>query len=174
MFRKQSQDSTESPLIEQTQRLSASLLVVVLLTTCLLVLLVACSEDSASSPPASFEQGDTSSTGNSDETIAHLYRDKQSDVQVEGSGTVVRILSDDTEGSQHQKFILELASGQTILIAHNIDLAPRLDGLAEGDTVEFNGVYEYSDEGGTVHWTHKDPDGSHVDGWLSWNGQLYQ
>jgi hypothetical protein len=56
-------------------------------------------------------------------------------------------------GSRHQRFILELGSGQTLLVAHNIDLAPRLPALAVGETVDFNGVYEWTPEGGVIHWT---------------------
>ena len=83
-------------------------------------------------------------------------------------------LPDDTEGDRHQRFIVRLASGQTLLIAHNIDVAPRVEGLDEGDTVGFRGVYEWSDEGGSVHWTHHDPDGSHAPGWILHQGRTYQ
>ena len=87
---------------------------------------------------------------------------------------VTRILSDDVEGSRHQRFILRLASGQTVLITHNIDLAPRVDGLREGDTVAFNGEYVWNAQGGLVHWTHKDPQGRHMAGWLKHNGRTFQ
>ena len=57
---------------------------------------------------------------------------------VEGKGIVIKILSDDNEGSLHQRFILKLHSGQTLLVTHNIDLAPRLSSLRENDVVAFN------------------------------------
>jgi|SRR5690554_2386427 len=94
--------------------------------------------------------------------------------QVQGQGVVARVLSDDNTGSRHQRFILELSSGQTILVAHNIDLAPRVPSLREGDTVEFFGEYEWNDQGGVVHWTHHDPNGRHLDGWLKAGGRTYQ
>lgn len=94
--------------------------------------------------------------------------------QVAGSGIVVRILSDDNDGSRHQRFILELASGQTVLVAHNIDLAPRIAGINRGDTVEFNGEFESNPQGGVIHWTHHDPRGMHVGGWLKHEGRTYQ
>jgi len=109
-----------------------------------------------------------------DGSIQAAYENRQSDVQVEGAGRVVKVLPDDNEGSRHQKFILELGSGQTILIAHNIDLAPRIPGLREGDSVAFYGEYEWNDKGGVVHWTHHDPQGRHVDGWLKHQGKRYQ
>jgi hypothetical protein len=94
--------------------------------------------------------------------------------QVSGTGTVERVLSDDNDGSRHQRFILRLSSGRTLLIAHNIDLAPRVSSLSEGDTVSFYGEYEPNDKGGVIHWTHHDPQGRHTDGWLEHKGQRYQ
>jgi len=99
---------------------------------------------------------------------------KRSHVQVEGSGRVIKVLRDDLKGSRHQKFLLRIASGNTILIAHNIDLAPRIEGLRKGDTVKFYGEYEWSAKGGVVHWTHKDPRGRHASGWLKHQGRRYQ
>lgn len=107
-------------------------------------------------------------------SIKSAYENHQSDVQVKGSGTVVRILKDDNKGSRHQKFILKLSSGQTILIAHNIDLAPRINSISKGDQVQFYGEYEWNKKGGLVHWTHHDPKGRHVGGWLKHNGRTYQ
>lgn len=98
----------------------------------------------------------------------------QSDTQVLGKGTVTKILRDDLDGSRHQKFILRLHSGQTVLIAHNIDLAPRIGDLSSGDTVEFYGEFEWNSKGGVIHWTHRDPGGRHIDGWLKHQGRTYQ
>lgn len=106
--------------------------------------------------------------------LSEAYRSRKSDLQVGGSGTVVRILSDDVDGSRHQRFILRVGSGQTLLIAHNIDLAPRVSGLSEGDLVDFYGEYEWNDRGGVIHWTHHDPHGRHVAGWLKHQGRTYQ
>jgi hypothetical protein len=87
---------------------------------------------------------------------------------------VSRILSDDNDGSRHQRFILRLGSGETLLVAHNIDLAPRVSSLREGDTVSFYGEYEPNEKGGVIHWTHNDPQGRHAPGWLEHKGRRYQ
>ncbi len=63
-----------------------------------------------------------------DQAITDAYQNQLSDIQVSGSGKVSRILSDDNQGSRHQRFILRLSSGQTLLVAHNIDLALRQQG----------------------------------------------
>ncbi|MDX2418532.1 MAG: DUF3465 domain-containing protein [Xanthomonadales bacterium] len=106
--------------------------------------------------------------------IEAAYENRQNDVQVQGQGRVLRILPDDNEGSRHQRFILELDTGQALLIAHNIDLAPRLSELNKGDTVSFYGEYEWNSKGGVIHWTHNDPNHRHIDGWLKHRGKTYQ
>ena len=108
------------------------------------------------------------------DALQAAFRNQSSGLQVMGDGEVVTLLADDNEGSRHQRFILRLASGQTLLVAHNIDLAPRVDSIQVGDTVAFNGVYEWNPKGGVVHWTHHDPAGRHEAGWLRHQGQTYQ
>jgi hypothetical protein len=109
-----------------------------------------------------------------EQILANVYKNGQSDIQVKGSGKVTRILADDNKGSRHQKFIVTLSTGQAILIAHNIDLAPKINSLRKGDYVEFYGEYEYNPKGGVVHWTHKDPRGHHENGWLKHKGKIYR
>lgn len=111
---------------------------------------------------------------NSDAKLQTAFQQKQSDLQIAGSGKVQKTLPDDNKGSRHQRFILKLESGQTLLVAHNIDLAPKIKGLKKGDTVAFYGEYEWSKQGGVIHWTHHDPQGSHPGGWLKHNGKTYQ
>ncbi|NOY62612.1 MAG: DUF3465 domain-containing protein [Gammaproteobacteria bacterium] len=108
------------------------------------------------------------------DVIADAYQNQSSDIQVSGSGRVKRILSDDTKGRRHQRFIVRLSSGQTLLIAHNIDLAPKIRSLQKGDVVEFFGEYAWNSKGGVIHWTHHDPAGRHIGGWLKHNGRTYQ
>ena len=106
--------------------------------------------------------------------LQEAIRDQLVDYQVRGSGTVIRLLSDDLEGSRHQRFIVRLDSGDTLLIAHNIDLAPRVANLEKGQRVSFYGEYEWNERGGVIHWTHHDPRGQHVGGWIEYKGRRYQ
>ena len=107
-------------------------------------------------------------------TLEAAFQNKESNIQVLQEGKVVKVLSDDNYGSRHQRFLLQLASGQTLLIAHNIDLSPALADLKVGDRVRFYGEYEWNKQGGVVHWTHRDPQRRHIDGWLEHNGKRYQ
>ena len=111
---------------------------------------------------------------NSDDNILQTaFDNRQTDIQVHGKGIVTKILADDTSGSKHQKFILQLASGQTLLISHNIDISTRIDTLSINDSIEFYGEYVWNSKGGLVHWTHQDPNHSHIDGYLKHQNITY-
>ncbi|WP_246116511.1 DUF3465 domain-containing protein [Cobetia crustatorum] len=129
---------------------------------------------------STFESTDVdsaSSVGNrsvDESRLRNAISAQQSDVQVRGTGEVIRLLRDDLKGSRHQKFLIRVVGGTTILVAHNIDLAPRIDSLQVGDRLGFYGEYEWNDKGGVIHWTHHDPGGRHVDGWLEHAGRRYE
>ncbi len=110
----------------------------------------------------------------SEQLLEHAFKNRKSNFQVEGEGEVIKILPDDLKGSRHQRFIIRLDSGQTLLISHNIDLAPRINKLRKGDSVAFSGEYEWNHKGGVIHWTHHDPAGRHMGGWIKHQGKKYQ
>ena len=124
--------------------------------------------------PSSVVQSETQLSTDDSQKILQAFQQQQSNLQIQASGRVLAVLADDHEGSRHQKFILSLPNGLTVLVAHNIDLAPRIDHLQKGDVVEFYGEYEYNPKGGVIHWTHHDPQRQHLDGWLKYQGRTYQ
>jgi len=85
---------------------------------------------------------------------------------------VRRLLPDDADGSRHQRFVIQLSNKQTLLIAHNVDVAERIP-LSLGDRIYFRGVYEWNDLGGLVHWTHHDPLGVEDGGWVRYRRKVY-
>ena len=109
--------------------------------------------------------------------IDKAFQQKRSDVWMTENGTVQRILSDDNDGSRHQRFIVEIPSGRTVLIAHNIDLAERVP-VKVGDQIRFRGEYEYNVQGGIIHWTHHDPTPNprtpDREGWIEHKGKTYR
>ncbi len=106
-------------------------------------------------------------------TINTWFSNHTSNQLIFQEGTVQKILQDDNEGSRHQKFIVKLKNEQTLLISHNIDLSTRIPDLKNGDLVIFKGEYEWNKKGGVVHWTHRDPNGKHQDGYLMHEGKKY-
>ena len=130
--------------------------------------------DAPPDAPRDAPQDAPSNRATGDAAIANAFRQQRSDVAVSGEGVVTRVLADDHDGSPHQRFLLALGNGQTVLVAHNIELAPRIAGLQEGDRVAFAGEYVWNDKGGVIHWTHRDPRGGHPAGWLRHAGRLYQ
>ena len=107
-------------------------------------------------------------------SIVRLYQEHRSGEMAEGSGIVERVPRDDNDGSRHQRFILRVESGHTLLVSHNIDLASRLADLEAGDQVLFRGQYEWNTQGGILHWTHHDPSGRRPGGWLQHLGATYR
>ncbi len=113
-------------------------------------------------------------SANPNASIEAAYENRASNIDVEGQGIVVKLLADDNHGSRHQKFLVKIASGKTLLFAHNIDLAPHIEDIKIGDEVAFRGEYVFNPKGGVIHWTHHDPRGEHVAGWITHNGQKYE
>lgn len=107
-------------------------------------------------------------------TAFEAYQAKKSDVFIEDQGTVAKLLPDDNKGARHQKFLVKINSGQTLLFAHNIDLAARIDNIKVGDTVIFRGEYVYNPKGGVIHWTHHDPKNQIAGGWIKHENQEYR
>jgi hypothetical protein len=105
-------------------------------------------------------------------TAEDAFRNHRSGVMVTAEGAVIRLLSDDNDGSRHQRFIIRLASGQTLLVAHNIDLSTRVP-VQQNVQLKLRGQYEWSEKGGTVHWTHRDPQQKHEAGWIEIGGRRY-
>ncbi len=105
--------------------------------------------------------------------IDQAFEQQQSGLWVEVDGIVVKILPDDNEGSRHQKFILEVENGRTLMVAHNIDLAPRVP-LSGSDRLNLRGRYEWNEKGGVLHWTHHDPNKKIIGGWIEYKGRRYQ
>ena len=116
----------------------------------------------------------TARTAHGHTVIRNAFEAKRSGVVVETTGNVVATLPDDTVGSRHQRFIVKLQNAHTILVSHNIDLAPRIDALRKGDRVDLRGQYEWNERGGVVHWTHHDPRGRRKGGWIIHEGKTYK
>jgi len=92
---------------------------------------------------------------------------------LETKAEVIKLLKDDLKGSQHQKFLIKLAPDITLLVAHNIDLGKRVP-LQKGDSIKIRARYEWNNRGGVLHWTHHDPKGKQIGGWIYADGKYYK
>jgi Protein of unknown function (DUF3465) len=119
----------------------------------------------------------SSQSENSDLTgldeLDNAFNNQRSNLQVKQKGRILKILRDDDNTPRHQRFLVGLSSGLKLLIVHNIDLAPRVEGLKEGRDITFYGEYEWNNKGGVVHWTHRDPKAHHRNGWLYYDYRQY-
>ncbi len=111
-------------------------------------------------------------SSNGESGIVRAIEQRLSDQIVETDARVTRLLADDNHGSRHQRLLIDV-DGHSVLIAHNIDLAPRVP-LKRGDTIRVRGEFEWNDKGGVIHWTHHDPKRRHPAGWIEHDGRRYE
>lgn len=104
--------------------------------------------------------------------MTRTYARNDSGDWIEAAGLVRKLLSDGADGSRHQRFILDTRNNQTLLVAHNLDLATRVP-VGMGDRVRIRGMYEWNEQGGLVHWTHADPQGVEEGGYIKYRTKLY-
>lgn len=144
----------------------------------LLSLLVACKQYEASNADVGESQKFAQLQGaaqsqDDNAALIQAFQNKKSNIFVEGRGVVKKRLPDDSKGWRHQRFLVSISPEQTLLFAHNIDLASVVP-LGVGDSIQFRGEYVYNPKGGVMHWTHHDPKGEIEGGWIKHNGKTYQ
>jgi hypothetical protein len=93
------------------------------------------------------------------------YKKRLSEIPLIVEGQVVKILEDDLQGRRHQRFIIRTDEGQTLLITHNIDIAPRVV-MEMGTKVRVRGEYLWNLQGGIIHKTHRDQKEQISGGWI--------
>lgn len=103
-------------------------------------------------------------------TPDNAFDKKLSNVGVTAQGKVIKVLEDDHKGAHHQRFVIEVSSGRTVLIAHNIEQAYRAN-IKIGDEVEAKGNYVWNKYGGLLHNTHHADRGEHDDGYINFVGK---
>lgn len=92
---------------------------------------------------------------------------------IEGSNvTVIKVLPDDNSGLTHQKWMVQLSSGETMMAVYNTDMCERVP-LKVGDTLAMGGQFIWTRDGGLLHWLHHDPRGSRPDGFVELNDKFY-
>ena len=94
-------------------------------------------------------------------------------VEVLVNAKVYKILKYDTRGLPHERFLIKLDNNTTILIAHDIKMAPCVP-LKDNMPVTIKGEYIWNSLGGVIHWTHHTDTPFHVGGYIIYNGIKYE
>ncbi len=73
----------------------------------------------------------------------------------------------------HEAFDVRGDDGVRVEIVDNVAIAPRVP-LSAGDHIDVRGeLVPHTRYGPLVHWTHHDPDHTHVDGFIDLRGRRY-
>lgn len=92
---------------------------------------------------------------------------------VEGRGMVVtKLLPDDRNGLEHQKWMVRLSNGTSMQAVYNLDMCERVP-LKVGDVVSMGGQFVWTNQGALLHWLHYDPRQNRPDGYVEVNGKVY-
>jgi hypothetical protein len=111
-----------------------------------------------------------------DAAVCALYAQRADKAEALASGSVAAILGTRRGPSgEHEGFLLRLDSGcaLTLRVETNVDLTGPVP-LTRGQHVLVKGEYIYDPRGGLLHWTHRDPRGRHVGGYVEAGGRLYE
>lgn len=84
---------------------------------------------------------------------------------------VVRVLGERSGRSGIHEGFMILAQGTTFKVEDNVDITGPVP-LQRGDVVSLLGQLECDDR--VIHWTHHDPRGRHLSGYIKVNGKLYE
>jgi hypothetical protein len=116
----------------------------------------------------------TGSSTADDAAIASDFQAHASNVEVTADGVVVAIFNDRRSSTgTHEQFVIRLTSqNMTVEVEHNISIGRRVP-VAQGDHVVVHGEYIWNAQGGLIHFTHHDPQGTHEGGYIVDHGTTY-
>lgn len=122
---------------------------------------------------ANFQNLSEYSSPAADQRIVEAVQKKRRLDFVEGAGMVViKLLPDDRQGLQHQKWVVRLSNGATMQAVYNLDLCEYVP-LKVGDVVAMGGQFIWTNQGALLHWLHYDPRRKRPDGYVEHNGKAY-
>lgn len=99
------------------------------------------------------------------------FEDRSQKVILSVSGRVIKTL-EEPSGSKYQKFLVDI-DGRTVLVAHNLEMG-RMIPVEPNYEIVIKGEYIWTEKGGVIHWTHRDPRKEHPDGFIYYNKRLYK
>ena len=108
-----------------------------------------------------------------DSQIVQAVKNRKDVNFVAGADMLVKeLLPDDQNGLPHQKWVVQLSSGQLVQAISNLDMCPKIP-VKVGDKVGLGGQFIWTKDGGLVHWMHGDPKGLRPNGYVELDGKVY-
>ena len=104
--------------------------------------------------------------------VERAFYDKQSDLMVEVTGEVVRVVRPVKGNEGHQEFQLRLPNGQLLSVVRNTSAEDRVP-LVASDQVTVRGNYRWSELGGVIHGVQRDYSLDRMHGWVELDGKKY-
>lgn len=107
------------------------------------------------------------------ERLLNTFEEGRTGVWVSGHGTVAQLIGDVTvAGEVNQRMTVTVDGSLDLIVRHSTEHSERVP-VQQGDTIAFQGRYEWSGRGGLVGLTHHDPDQPGEGGWIRHDGKLY-
>lgn len=107
--------------------------------------------------------------------VCAAYAAQAERVETIAQGNVLAILGTSSGPSgEHEGFLLKLTGDCDLLV--RVEVNTGITGpipLHRGEKVIVKGQYETDVTGGVIHWTHHDPAGRHVGGYIVAGGKTY-
>ncbi len=127
---------------------------------------------SPTSTPAG-QTGQSPSAGFGDAEAIRAQQLQLVKVPITVTAPVKKMLKYDDKGLPHEKFLMVLSNGTTLLVAHDTKMAPYVP-VQPGDTVTVHGEFIWNEKGGLIHWTHHSDTPKHQGGYIDFNGKRYE
>jgi Protein of unknown function (DUF3465) len=108
-----------------------------------------------------------------DSQIVAFENEHRMNTEVTGKVKVYKLLQEDDEGLKHERFLVMLSDGTTVLVAHSLDKAPLVP-VSPEDEIIIHGEYVWNQKGGVIHWTHHSDSPRHEGGWIDFKGKRYE
>ena len=108
------------------------------------------------------------------ERLLNAFEQGRTGVWVCGHGTVTQLIGDETiAGERHQRMTVDVGNNLNLLVRHSLEDSDRVP-VEQGDTVAFQGRYEWNGRGGVLGHTHHDPEQPGEGGWIRHEGTTYE
>ena len=104
--------------------------------------------------------------------VEKAFYDRKSNLMVEVSGEILRVMDQVRNNPRHQEFQMRLPTGQLLMVVHKNNIGEWMP-LQPRDQVRIRGEYLWSEMGGLVRNTEKDSSMDRRHGWIEHEGERY-